>query len=51
MGVPDLRSVASRPCVIAQESAFYQGSTENVLANIVGVFEELRILGRFRDDL
>lgn len=51
MGVSGLRSVTSRPCIVVQESAVYQGTSKNVLADPMGIFKKLRFLGRVCDDL
>lgn len=51
MGVSGLRSVTSRPCIVVQESAVYQGTFKNVLADPMGIFEKLRFLGCVCDDI
>ena len=51
MGISGIRSVALRSCVIAQESTVHQGSTEYVLADVVGILKEFCLLGRVCDDL
>lgn len=51
MGVSGLRSVTSSPCIVVQESAVYQGTSKNVLADPMGIFKKLRFLGRVCDDL
>ena len=51
MGVSGLRSVAFRSLVVASEGTFHPGTAENALANVMGIFEELRLLGHVCYDL
>ena len=51
MGISGVRSVAFRPRTVAQESTVHQGAADHVLADALGIFEELCLLGRVCDDL